>query len=1002
MPSAQVRVLGPVEVIGPTGKATLIGAKQRAVLGLLALKAGTVVPQWRLVDALWGEPPPRTAIKSMQSHVARVRQALTACGLPDVLATKESGYVLALPSEAVDAWRFERCVRRAREALADEAVERAAAHLREGLALWHDDLALADAEVTGWGEGERHRLSEVRLTAVEDWWDTQLRLGRHESAVDELARLLVAHPLRERLVGLYMLALHRCGRDNTALHAYQRLREQLADAMGVDPGPELNRLHAMILRRDPDPQPAEHTGPRPAQLPARVGHFTGRASELATLDGLPAGDVQVAVISGPAGIGKTALAVQWAHRMSDRFRDGQLFVDLRGHGHAGALSPADALPGMLRSLGVPADRVPIEPGEQASLYRSLLHSRRVLIVVDNGGTADDILPLVPAGPANLLLVTSRNAMTALATHHAVCLVGLDVFSDQEAVELLGKLLGAHVVEREPAAAAELVRLCDRIPLAVRIAAAKIVGRTDHTDRPLAALVNELAGAGRLDALAIDGGSRSVRAVFASAYGALDPAAARLFRLLGLHPGQTVSHHLAAAMAGLPMAAARESIDALVNAHLLNEAGPGRWRMHDLVALFARQCAVSDETAHVRMLDWYLAIAAAANRIVDPGRDRVTPSLRFPLADLPFPAEPGAALAFLEGERANLLPIARFAIEAGRPEVAWQLTYLLTNFYDSHGHWHERVELCHVGVAAARAIGDPATEGLMLSALGVAYIATRRFDEALHSLHEALPLMRAGGDLRGAGHVHNNIAAAYSGLRRFPEAVDAFREALEVHTANGHRLGIALALNNTGHTYVRMGRPELSTDDLLRSLEISRDIGNRRLEAAALHSLGEAGLRRGSTGAALDRFREALAVYQQMGDRQYQIETLHGLGLAHLERGEHAAAKDHLERALELARDIADQHLEAVIRGALGRVHLAAGDLRAARAQLGLALAARAWVPDAYEEASVHRDLGDAESRAGDAAGATLHWEQAIRLYQKVNAAEEAEDVARAIGEASPP
>lgn len=316
-----IRLLGPVEVLGPAGPALLVGARQRAVVGLLALKADTVVPQWRLVDALWGQRPPRTAIKSLHSHVARVRQALALCGLPDVLVTRESGYTLRLDPEAVDAVRFEEYARRGREELAAGAPARAAAHLREGLSLWRHDVALADAEPTGWGAAEVDRLSEVRLAAIEDRWDAELRLGRHVVVVGELERLLVEYPSRERLVGLLMLALYRCGRQTDALDAYQRLRVGLADEFGVDPGPDLARLHTRILRRDPsldpDPEPdppAEpapvavvgpaartDTGaappmsmPTPMQLPAPVGFFTGRGAELSTLDRLlddPDGDL---------------------------------------------------------------------------------------------------------------------------------------------------------------------------------------------------------------------------------------------------------------------------------------------------------------------------------------------------------------------------------------------------------------------------------------------------------------------------------------------------------------------------------------------------------------------------------------------------------------------------------------------------------------------------------------------------------------------------------------
>jgi DNA-binding SARP family transcriptional activator len=1003
-----VRVLGPVEVIGPHGTAQLIGARQRAVVGLLALNAGAVLPRWRLVDALWGEQPPRTAVKSLHSHVARVRQALDACGLSGRLVTRDAGYALMLDPSDVDALRFEECARRGHDDLARGEPTRAAAHLREGLSLWRHEQALADAEPVGWGAAEVARLSEVRLTATEDRWEAELRLGRHDEAAGELERLLVAYPLRERLVALLMLALYRSGRHTAALDAYQRLRTRLSAELGLDPGPELVGLHARILRREPElARPAETdpdartppSMPRPAQLPARVGHFTGRSAELADLDRLVAfadEDVGVAVISGSAGVGKTALAVQWAHRVADHFPDGQLFVDLRGHDPQTALTPADALAHVLRSLGVPADRVPAAVAEQAALYRSLLHGRRMLIVADNCGAAEHVLPLVPASAGNLLLVTSRTTLSALATHHAVRAVGLDVLSDLEALGLLRRLLGGEVLDAEPDAAADLARLCGRMPLALRIAAAKLTGQAQ---REIRSLRDELATADRFDVLTVEGDSRSVRTVFASAYRALSPPAARVFRLLGLHPGPTFGPHLAAAAADLPMAAARSAVGELAAAHLAVHTGPDRYRYHDLIRLFGQQCATVDSDAGQRdaaianALDWYLSIAFAANRVVEPSRDRVTPTLRGRAPEPPFAPDRHAALDYLDGERGNLLPVVRYAAEHGHYTAAWQLTYLLTSYYVSRGHWSERAEMCRWGVMAARHEGDPAVEGLMLSGLGVSLTAQHRFAEALETLLGALPLMQAGGDRRGEGHVYNNIAAAYSGLRRFDEAVRAFRQALAVHTANDHKLGVALALNNTGHTYVRMGRPELSADSLLPALAISRDIGHPWLEAMTLHSLGEAGLVRGEPDEALVHFGQALAVYRQIGDRRNTAETLNGIGLARLALGDHRSAIHDVREALALAREIADHHLEATTLWHIGRVLLDAGELEEAAEHLGLAQALRARVPDAYEEARLHGTLADLADRSGWSDAAGRHREQAARLYTKANATAEAQGLA---------
>jgi tetratricopeptide (TPR) repeat protein len=680
----------------------------------------------------------------------------------------------------VDASRFEEHAQLGRTSLASGLAGEAAEILVKGLNLWRGE-ALADAEPTGWTAAQAIRLGELREVATEDRCEALLCLGRYGDALVELDRLLVADSVRERLVGLRMIALCGAGRVAEALDTYQRLRVRLGDELGVDPSPELGDLHTAILRgvsvadlRAPGTVAVPRTllipaTPRPAQLPARVGYFTGRSSELKTLEGLVGAEVRtkppVVLIFGQGGIGKTSLAIEYAHRIVDRFPDGQLFVDIRGHDDATALAPGKVMAVLLRCLGVPDDQLPGEPAERVGLYRSLLAGKRMLIVLDNAAAASQVAPAIPNTADSMLVVTSRKNLAALATHAEVHPVVLDVLATEEAADLLVNMLGARRVAREADAAGRLTVLCGRLPLALRIAGAKLVTQPRLS---IGGFASELADGDRLDHLGLDDGGPSVEAVFTSVYQPLSAHGRRLFRLFGLHPGPQLSAPLAAAIAGTSVDAPHDALAELLAAHLITEPVQGQYRLHDLVRLFAQRRAAVDEPVHLqadaaqRLVDWYLVVANAAKQILDSSHDRIAPALRHPAPPVPFTATREAVFAFLESERDNLVPVVRFAGEHGQNSAACQLVYLLTSFFDARGHWSQRVEMCQYGVRAAVLAGDAAIEAEMHRALGVAYRANRQLDLALDSHLRALDLLRPLGDERGMADVYNRSEERHVG------------------------------------------------------------------------------------------------------------------------------------------------------------------------------------------------------------------------------------------------
>jgi DNA-binding SARP family transcriptional activator len=618
-------VLGPVVVRHGHGEVRIAKAQQRCVLAMLLLDAGRVVPLDRITGALWeGDGAPRTARNGVQRAVSDLRRMLAAD--PDVrLCYQAAGYVLEVDPARIDLHRFRELVVRAREA--DDGDGRAAA-LRQALDLWRGE-PLADVTAPELAV-VKQALVEERLSVLEESLDWEVRTGRHAAVVPELRLLVAAHPWRERLHGLLMLALYREGRPAEALQVFHDVRQAFSAETGTDPGPELRRLFHLVLRNDPELDAPAVTTPIavapgasaavvPRQLPAPPKGFTGRDRELAALDreAGPDGTLVLSAIGGPGGIGKTWLALHWAHRHADRFPDGQLFVDLRGFSQEGSpLTPAAAVRGFLEALGIAPRSIPADLDARVRLFRSLVADRRMLIVVDNARSSDQVVPLLPGSPLCTVVVTSRNRLTDLVTRHGAQPLRLDVLTEQESRQVLVSRLGEDRVAAEPAAVGELLACCGGFPLALAIVAGRAAA---HPDFPLAAPAAELRDvATRLAVLDDDDPASSLPAVLSWSHDTLTDEQARVFALLGVAAGVDLDLPAAASLVGRTTPATRSVLHALEDKHLVQQKAPGQWRMHHLIKLHAaelahRNLAEADrDAAHGRLVDFYLHAAHAAH------------------------------------------------------------------------------------------------------------------------------------------------------------------------------------------------------------------------------------------------------------------------------------------------------------------------------------------------------------------------------------------------------
>ncbi|MFI7637297.1 BTAD domain-containing putative transcriptional regulator [Nonomuraea sp. NPDC049400] len=928
------RLLGPLRVEDGGSPTVITAPKQRTVLAMLLARAGHVVPIRSLVAEVWDDQPPRSAVANLRTYLMRLRKLVPPAADPAVerLVTSDAGYLLRVEPEEFDLFQFEALSAHGRQALARRDLSAALDAYTRALALWQgmpaEDVPLGPTlrEVVA-------RLSDHYLSVVEEHAEIQLALGRYATVASRLREVIGQYPLRERLYGQLMVALYQSGDVVGALDAFGAARRVLADELGIDPGPDLRRLQQSILRRDStllSEEPVDDGRPRPRQLPRAPTVFVGRSAELARIHTVLNADAgpPVLALHGPGGVGKSTLALKAAYRVADRYPDGHLYVDLQGS--TPGLSPlrsAEVLGRFLRALGVPPGEVPAVPAEAAALYQSLLADRRVLVVLDNAVGAAQVAPLLPAGGGCAALVTSRTALTTL---DAVP-IAVELLDEEQSVRMLALLAGQGRVAAEAEAAAEIARWCCRHPLALRIAGARLAGRPDWS----LASFNERLGnqQRRLDEL--QAADLRLRSCFEVGYATLTSTARTAFRLFGVLEVPEVGVELTAALVDADQKAAEAALDELVEARLIEPVGKSRFRMHDLLRLFAAELAAAHDPpkelalAVGRALDWYLGLCHQLRDLLQPhlrsgGESRQ--SRRDPGLVL---GDPAAAVRWLDVELRCLVAAAVQAAR-GEPDVARfaiELMTLVKAMAMKSGYWRELETIARLAIEVARRDGDRAAEAATLATLGLLEWRAGQVEEADNLLRRAPGLWRDLGEREEEGMALHNLGWLRMQTGDLSAALGHISASLRLLKAHGSKR-VGLVSHNLGEVLLQLGRYTEAADRFERCLTVRKADRDLPGESITLAALGRAYCLLDHRDKALAALDEALARCEQTGNREDEWEVLLSRSEIRLRDGAPAAAEADLARALELTTQIGDAYGYAACTRQLARARTAAGDPRA--------------------------------------------------------------------------
>ncbi len=940
-------LLGPLDVWSDGTRLAITGTKRRVLLAHLLLRANQVVPADDLVEVMWPADPPRSARANIQTYVSALRRWLPDRPCGPRIATYGNGYLLEVARDELDVTRFEDLLLEAQHAQDHGQLDRALDLLDEALRLWRGEPLGDLPDCRSWRTAV-DRLVELRLTAAEQRARNRIGRGQHAAAVGGLRALTEVHPFRESLWELLLTALHATGRRADALRAYGEIRELLVDELGVEPGRQLQSIHREILSGTFEAVPVTARGADTArsgvaaqprmpvrQLPAGIPDFIGRANHLGALDELLAPrEAQqhpaVAVIVGAPGTGKTTLAVHAARRACPSFPDGQLYIDMRGS--TGTRSPTHVFREVLRALGVSGRAIPRRTAERATLYRSMLAQRRMLLVLDDAGDAQHVRDLLPPNGTCAMLVTSRRQLSTVPGAHAV---HLDAFAAHEARQLLCSIAGAERVEREPQEATAICAACGYLPLAIRIAGAKLAERRFWSLRILAErLADESRRLGELHA-----DDMWLRASFELSVRQLPADAATAFRLLGLLNTGSQPGWVIAALLGRDRA--DEVLDVLVDANLLQQLGPDasgqpRYRLHDLLHCYAVEAVAAEPAelrrqATARVLAGWLGLAERAGQLLSPCVFRPTPGQ----APRWCPDPSGAArivrapLAWFDAERQHLVDMVELAAGTGLDELAWELAVALVPYFDQRSCYPDWRRSHSSALTVVRASGNRHGEAALLRGLGQVLLYQDCYVDALAMMRRSRSLSRQLGDQRGAAIAVTGLGSVHRIMGAHDLAVRCYQDALRELAAIGDEHSEAQVRNAMGIICRHrrdFGAARVWFDGALR---LARRIGDRHREASIRGQIGMLQVDQARPHEALRSLHRAMVTFEALDDEHCAGYVLEAMGRAELLLDRPLRAQSSLDRALSIFRTTGDRRGQATATELLGKLHLTRHDIRAA-------------------------------------------------------------------------